>query len=917
MKTILNIFFQSIFWLWNLTFLSIVYIGILPWIAVPLLQATLAGEVEAEFFFSAIALIAIPTICTILGLARFRNRPPELMRLFYGVEAPLFVLCLLRLFVFRELTAASSLILGCAIASIAAFLFELLQGYDERRLLINWLQAAAQTIMILVGIYAGTILLFYAVPAAGFWLQAFFKFYWLESLWWSLTNYPFETAFWTLIGTILFGLSCTLFVGMPSALVSLYFHSGQRILRAFARQYGKMRTVQVSGAVVSCLLVLLVAFNQQPQLEAFQLLEKPAATDKSRVTLLAKSDIIRKGLTNAYLSPYRYLSPVAKNNHIKVMYQNVFDLPEELADSLQNSYNFVLSPFLYQGDNKDTDKAEKLYAEFFDTSIQKGERNAVRHALQSTAIIDEAKAGVLNIEERRVWLREQEVNLEEHGDWANIEIHEVYENKTDDVEEIFYYFSLPESAVITGVWLGDTPSRDLRFPFQVSPRGAAQKVYNSQVRRSRPVDPALLEQVGPLQYRLRAFPVPPKLATWETGDRPTEMHLWLTYQVMRQDNTWQLPKLAERRNIFWTKRTKRIRNAKEIKGFADNWLEASLPATEKEKLQSHHINLVNSYQVTAEPLTDSDYELPSGKRFAIILDTSRSMRTTSEKLKQTWRWLDKHGYTDSKFSNNDADLYLTASAGKEPQRIDDLRKFNPRNLTFYGTIQEREMLGQFVQLQGETAYDGVILLTDSGSYELAEKSADVPKISAPLWLVHFDSLAPAYEDAILKEIQDSGGGVATELTDVLQRIATKTARGENVVSVVDNYAWAVEKSDSVVSSDKGLEPIAARQLILALSKETTGEELTQLDAMHDLAKRYEIVTPYSSMIVLVNDEQREALREAEASEDRFDRAVEDGKEDLNKPNNPLAVTSVPEPGTIWGLMAIALLLLMTRKRLVA
>ena len=45
--------------------------------------------------------------------------------------------------------------------------------------------------------------------------------------------------------------------------------------------------------------------------------------------------------------------------------------------------------------------------------------------------------------------------------------------------------------------MGDTSDRSKRYEFKVSPRGAAQKVYNSQVRRERPIDPALLEQVGP------------------------------------------------------------------------------------------------------------------------------------------------------------------------------------------------------------------------------------------------------------------------------------------------------------------------------------------------------------------------------------------------------------------------------------
>ncbi len=87
----------------------------------------------------------------------------------------------------------------------------------------------------------------------------------------------------------------------------------------------------------------------------------------------------------------------------------------------------------------------------------------------------------------------QQVTVKEHGDWADVELYEVYKNQTREVQEVFYSFSLPESAVITGLWLGDTNKLDQRFRFVVSPRGAAQKVYNSQVRRSRPIDPALLE----------------------------------------------------------------------------------------------------------------------------------------------------------------------------------------------------------------------------------------------------------------------------------------------------------------------------------------------------------------------------------------------------------------------------------------
>jgi putative PEP-CTERM system integral membrane protein len=124
---------------------------------------------------------------------------------------------------------------------------------------------------------------------------------------------------------------------------------------------------------------------------------------------------------------------------------------------------------------------------------------------------------------------------------------------------------LPESAVITGLWLGDTNKLGDRFPFVVAPRGAAQQVYNDQVRQR--VDPALLEQVGPRQYRLRAFPIPVR-STPRRGEspQPQEMHLWLTYKVMQQQAGWALPQLAEKRNIFWNDDTKRTYNGQEARG---------------------------------------------------------------------------------------------------------------------------------------------------------------------------------------------------------------------------------------------------------------------------------------------------------------------------------------------------------------
>jgi len=917
LKTLLHTTSHAIFWLWNLTFLLVVYLGLLPLIGGDLVVAILSGEIELEFLLPLVGLIAVPTICTLIGGWRLRRQPLELMRLFYGVEAPLFALCLVRLFLLRELTPASTLILGTGVACMLAFFLEVLRGYAQRNQKLAWLQLFTHSLMLLVGVFTGLLLLFYAVPTAAVLVGQFFAFDWVYELW-SILQYDPSFAVWGVLALLLYGFSCTLFLGMPSALAALYVQSGYRIINKFASQYGKKRTVQGTVAVLSVWMILLISFTTQPQVKAFKLLAQPAQTDSARTALLAQSEEIRTGLLNAYLSSYRYLSPREENNHIQAMYRHVFGLPESLCLFLQESYNQLMSPFLYNGSGSDIEKAEKLYAEFFDTPIQKAERKAVQHALQSTAIIDQAKAGVLNINQKKVWLRSQQVGVTEHGDWAEVELYEVYQNQTNDVEEILYYFSLPESATITGVWLGDTDERSQRFPFQVSPRGAAQKVYNSQVRRSRPVDPALLEQVGPRLYRLRAFPVPPKLSFREQRDsteRPTQMHLWLTYNVMRQAQGWALPRLAEKRNIFWTKDTQRLGNKGAIATSEDEWLPEFLPATDQQLPKIHQVNFPQGYQITAKPLAREDYALPQGKRFAVVVDSSRSMSAQVKALTKTFNWLNQQGFADNSFANNDADLYITAAAGKPPQRIDNIRTFNPATITFYGTLQYQQMLQQFLQLQGDTPYDGILLVTDEGSYELSEDSKERLDIPAPLWMVHLGALPPAYDDGTLKAIQDSGGGVSTELPEVLQRLATKAALTPSVVSVVDGYAWSMAKTPTETTLKNGFEPLAARQLVKGLSQQIQGDNLAQLDAIHAIAKTYKLVTPYSSMIVLVNDQQREALKQAEAETDRFDRKVEDGQEQLNQPNNPFS-TPVPEPinGMVVSSLAIALILFLKRQQ---
>jgi putative PEP-CTERM system integral membrane protein len=230
-------------------------------------------------------------------------------------------------------------------------------------------------------------------------------------------------------------------------------------------------------------------------------------------------------------------------------------------------------------------------------------------------------------------------------------------------------------------------------------------------------------------------------------------------------------------------------------------------------------------------------------------------------------------------------------------------------------VQPKEMLTQFQQWRGDRRYDAILVLTDAGSYELNDDTKLAGTMPAPLWFVHLGGLAFAYDDATLKAIQDSDGGVATQMQTVMQRLATQPSRGAGTsfLNLVDGYAWFLTKNGTAptaaptTASTKGtFGALAARQWTTHLSHYLQPNQLKELDAIHAAAKQYGIVTPYSSMLVLVNDQQRDELKQAEQQSDRFKREVEDSQLPQAKTN----ISAVPEPaewllllvgvGMLWG-----------------
>jgi putative PEP-CTERM system integral membrane protein len=868
-----SVLFSIFFWMFNASLLLVVYMGILPFMGIALLGDAANGQVPFNFLVPFLGLVGVPTACTVVGFKHKQKIASfSLFQLFYAIEAPLLVMCWLRFFMLRDLTPASSFLLVTAWISTIAIGHWLFKGRMPEAKINLW-HSVGLILFLMLSAYCVAIVLFYVPP--------FLLFF--------VTYFPILAVY----SIILFPLTL-LMVGMgtmPFGMLWVAVQSWRQHLKDAIVRYGSLKVTAGVIVVVIAWLVGFIMLLQQPQNQAFALLQNPPKNEGDRQALLQKSSVIRDGLLNAYLSAYRY--PRIEDRSIYHTYRQELQFTEETAQAIQAAYNFLTHPFQYGGTAGDRAKAEKLYAEFFDTPIIRGESARVQRAVSSTFNRSEAKAGLLDVNQQKVRIAEQEVTIKSQGDWAEVELYEVYENQTLNQEEILYFFSLPESAVITGVWLGNTANRADSFPFQISTRGAAQQVYNQEVNRR--IDPALLEQVGPQNYRLRAFPIPPI----GTG----KMHLWMTYKVMKQDKGWIMPKLNERRNVYWTGSTQRKLNGKVVSG-NDQWLPDSLPA-DKAQPAAHQFTLPSGGNILAKPFT-TGYTLPRNQRIALVLDGSYSMNVHRSEVEKTFQWLQAQI-----LPKNQVDLYLTANDAAQATQRTGIKTFDAAKATFYGLLEPRQMLEQFQTLRKDADYDAVLLITDPGSYELTKDSPTILSMPAPLWLLHLGGLQPAYDDATLEAIQSSGGSISTQVQEIMQRIGTKPSLGANtsLLSVVDDYAWYLSQApDSTAKTDPAFAPIAARQWVTQVSQFIKPDQLRELDAIHVLAKRYKLVTPYSSMIVLVNEQQKQDLKRAEEKSDRFNREVED--QQLPQPTSTGfgEISSVPEPQE-WLLLAIGALLL--------
>ena len=892
--TLLKVLYYLIFWAWNIIFVVFIASLVIPTMGVPIVKAFFAGMIPTNFFLILIFGIIVPIISIILGLTKFRKEPKKLFQLFYGIEIPLGVVLILRLALFKELNPGTSHVLFLFVIGTLVYLFDLY--FDNKNKIVSIFRFIGDTVLLVIGIYFSAILLFYFFPAVFALIKYIFTFEWIKIF------KDIFMAFSIFIGFLFVIVSSSVLIILPIAMPTLFIKKFISGFKRIKQNFSLPMAISISSVVIALNILLYLTLNIQPQKTAYNLiLMQDDFSDSKKIELLEQKNKIRKGLLNSYLASYRYISTNNDNDHIEVMYENVFGINEKPASGIQNFYNFLMQPFLYKGNSfyLAEQQANDLYENFFDAPIQKSETKPIKHALQATWNRDAVEAGLLNIDDKNVYILQQEITITEKDGIAEIEICEFYENKTPRLQEIFYYFNLPENAVLTGLWLSDAQNEQKIYEYIVSPRGAAQQIYKEQVREQ--IDPSLLEQTGLRQYRLRAFPIPTSFTWTSLTNEDTDivinnkLKLWLRYVCVENNGEYALPQLSEKRNVYWDKKTVIKLNNEEIKR-SENWLPKKITAQTKLNITQAVLN--DSTMLKISKISDKNIN-PLDIYSAIIIDQSYSMKKSKDELTETIENL--------KNDRIKSDIFIQENNSYRKINIHEL---NTDDIIFFGKSNYYDELNSFKKQFSGTEYNSIIFITDKGSYELNEDNYSGIDFNIPVYFLHLNNEFPSgYSDAIIETIQNSGGGIAGNTNELLNKIYTNEKyKDTNIIYDSElHILGTITKIDSLTSVEnysKNVAQIFGSQYINMLIRESDSISLEMLDKIHTIAKQNGIVTPYSSMIVLVNDQQKQDLEEAELEDDRFEREVETGKETLTKTNDLFNVNGVPEPEE-WILISIA------------
>ncbi len=897
-------FVQSIFWGYNLVYLFLVLILVIgmlnsssytdkPW-------WTLFGQMGVFKSLLAVMMGLIPvfTIGYVIKTKIWKDTS-QLFRTFFTLEIPLILATFIPFNIFNNPIAPVTLCICILILTPIVFAISrkipIQIGERSQVLLLISQQFIAQSwiyLLVLFAFFIPLILGGYAKVVLDPLLSSIRPPVYYEG-YGSLDYYrPRSMSF---LGLILLGtLGIVGFLGIATVITlpflltldlgKLWYKSRQALLQRISRE--KLLSIHVVTLAIWVLVLLAVSYQPSQDALVRKLLSFAKATNFETKKDLAK-DInthevrLKQALIDMADARGRYPFTL-DDDSLPQAYRSVFNLDNDtgITHYIQASFLSIASPFVYRGEQGLANDTQQAYQTFFGHSIYEEEykREAAKDVhLESRTISGKSSSD---------------------GMLATISVDEQYKSTSRQQEEVIYEFSLPEDAVITDLKLGP----NLEFDGVVAPRGAAQRTFEQQMVQKR--DPALLEQTGPRQYRLRVFPIPAK------DDKVTlngkNQRVQYSYVVALSEDGFGLPVYSEKQNVFEDIQTKiRVTFDERTINLSSN--DQFIRSTKQLDLCSGAPASQLTFSVGQDSYTFVPYasvpqlkvqlpcSLTSGtdlfpinqSNIAILFDVSYQNKDSAivGDIKQLLR------KNPQFFSANKVDWYEYSDDLSQAKQLVTETDLDSESISYFGSSKPLKVLSDVSR-----RYDLVVLIT-SDTESFSNMDIDYQSLSMPIAIVHTKVL-PAYRNEFTASLLQQRGGVFTNVRSALIRYALERQLQASSTQKFISYGsyWALAQTRqsiiqptqsafgtlineagnwgvSTYDPDNPLASLGSAKYLRYKLTQYQGNlmsNLSFLDAANTFAKSAHIVSPYSSMIALVNQQQMEELRRNSQESTRYE-----------------------------------------------
>ncbi len=587
------------------------------------------------------------------------------------------------------------------------------------------------------------------------------------------------------------------------------------------------------------------------------------------IELLPNETAVRRAIEDISDLGGRYLF-TRDDEVIKDLYQTAFkSMSDGAAGVIDSVFSAAAYPFIYFGPTDSDGKLSQAFTDLYGSDT-------------------DSRTDTMNV---RLVGRVIHADLDAGKALATVRVRDQYTNTTYMNQEVIYEFSLPDGTVVTGLKLGP----DLEFEGQIAPRGAAATVYQREVNRSR--DPALLEQTGPRQWRLRVFPVP-GLNDTTLGGKNQQVEF--TYVSPVLPGGYPVPAYSKTTNLkidggsvmaydidgspaALTKDSQYVRLA-----------DGSLPVDvcSLNTLGSAAIGETTARitftgaDTTASAASDcfSSHSKPplSGLSIALLFDASRDGNKKIFEAAKTY-------LKDSPaiLSNNTITLYRFNTVMSSGKKITADSVDSDFSTAFFGSSD----LSKILKLPNSPKDADIIIIATDANQSLTP-AGDIPlPRNIPVYMLHASNAIPPYSAKLTQVILSGGGASVNTLAEALTDYM-RLERVKNDKRILSGTIYYTVETDETVAAPTvfgsspfasswpvvtggnpaGIGPLVAHAYftreLSAFPYDVSGN-LPYLDAAHAFAKSSGIVTPYSSLIALVNATQQQMLDRESLTYDRY------------------------------------------------